>query len=304
MGSETEVIESARKGKKRKRKRGRKCRSELESLQCSKGCSNEHQKDVILKEKSGQNDVILNGKLGVKDPVQMRQNDTVSKEKKRRLSRKERTLKNKREWAIQKGREWIDKPVVSKYSDILPRIDPRTEGSPRNLQVIRGPNGEIIFGRSTLYDCDIHPAVTIKAAADGATDAELCAIFGISKSTLRVWEERYEEFAEAMDIARTLSEAWWARQGKANLHTPGFNTSLWKTNMAHRFGWTSSKKEETVKREANVNLNIREEVKIDTSVPRRAAVLAVLQEVGALPAATDPVIDAEVVEIHPTRTDC
>jgi hypothetical protein len=74
--------------------------------------------------------------------------------------------------------------------------------------------------------------------------------------------------------------------------------------MAHRFGWTSSKKEETVKREANVNLNIREEVKIDTSVPRRAAVLAVLQEVGALPAATDPVIDAEVVEIHPTRTDC
>jgi hypothetical protein len=35
-----------------------------------------------------------------------------------------------------------------------------------------------------------------------------------------------------------MSHAWWESQGRINLKTKGFNTSLWTINMKNRFGWS------------------------------------------------------------------
>jgi len=43
-----------------------------------------------------------------------------------------------------------------------------------------------------------------------------------------MWTEKYQDFYEAMEIARTLNETWWLEKGKNNLTNLRFQTPLYK----------------------------------------------------------------------------
>lgn len=65
---------------------------------------------------------------------------------------------------------------------------------------------------------------------------EMAASIGVSRNALeRNWTEANPEFMTALEEARDLSQAWWERQGRENLTTGGFQSSLYSRSMAARF---------------------------------------------------------------------
>ena len=57
----------------------------------------------------------------------------------------------------------------------------------------------------------------IELGMQGATQKAMWSALGISKSTADKWKKDNAEFAEAVSRATTESQAWWEREGIANL---------------------------------------------------------------------------------------
>lgn len=87
--------------------------------------------------------------------------------------------------------------------------------------------------------CDI----AIRLGKEGATIAEIAAEIGVSISIVRRWIDQEQEFEEAMELARTYSQAWWEAKGRTGLKDIGFNGNLWAKNMPSRFpdDWRENK---------------------------------------------------------------
>lgn len=81
----------------------------------------------------------------------------------------------------------------------------------------------------------------------GASIGEVSTTLGIGRTTVYNWRKpdgKYynPDFAEALEMGLTYSEAWWLRQGRENLCKRSFNYQLWFTNMCNRFGWSNRAK--------------------------------------------------------------
>jgi len=80
----------------------------------------------------------------------------------------------------------------------------------------------------------------VRLMQDGMAIVEVAADFGVNRRTIYAWEKdpNKPEFAEAISLGRTLSEAWWVRHGR--LGTIGalakFNANSWMYTMKCRFG--------------------------------------------------------------------
>lgn len=48
------------------------------------------------------------------------------------------------------------------------------------------------------------------------------------------------EFSEAVKTGRTLSHAWWLKQGRQNLQNKEFSPTLWFMNMKNRHNWNNN----------------------------------------------------------------
>jgi hypothetical protein len=90
-------------------------------------------------------------------------------------------------------------------------------------------------GRPSLYDpayCD----EVLRLGAEGCSVVEMAAEIGVARNTLEtLWPEAHPEFMEALGAARLRSQAWWESQGRKNLATQGFQSSLYSRSMAARF---------------------------------------------------------------------
>ena len=97
---------------------------------------------------------------------------------------------------------------------------------------------------SSKYDpkfCD----VIVKEMKEGASRYAAAAACGVSNMTLWRWEKKYPEFAAALKLGETLSQAWWEDIGRKFVSgkkgnskgMPKSNVSLWIVNMRNRFKW-------------------------------------------------------------------
>ena len=78
----------------------------------------------------------------------------------------------------------------------------------------------------------------IQLMANGASKKELALELGVIPWTIWDWEKRHPEFHQAIKIGEMLSEAWWMREGRMNIHNKDFNAVLYMMQMSNRFGWT------------------------------------------------------------------
>jgi len=64
----------------------------------------------------------------------------------------------------------------------------------------------------------------------------MAAEIGVARATLETnWPAAHEEFLEAFNRAKELSQAWWEKQGRTNLTAQSFQASLYSRSMAARF---------------------------------------------------------------------
>lgn len=102
--------------------------------------------------------------------------------------------------------------------------------------------------------------IAIEMMSQGKSIAEFCATIRISPTTVRRWRDpnasAYKpEFAEKIELALILSEAWWTDLGRrAVLGEIKCHPTFWIFNMKNRFGWKDNAYVET-KSEQEVKLS-------------------------------------------------
>ena len=82
--------------------------------------------------------------------------------------------------------------------------------------------------------------IMIDMMSEGASDAEVCAKFNIPKSAHKRFLSQDDEYSIFYEMAKTLSEAWWSKEGRVNLANRNFNNRMWSINMFNRFNWNFS----------------------------------------------------------------
>jgi hypothetical protein len=68
---------------------------------------------------------------------------------------------------------------------------------------------------------------------------EVAKELGISKRSFYRYIEQHEEFKEAYEEGKALSEAWWLKQGREAVSNPEhkINATIWIFAMKNKFGW-------------------------------------------------------------------
>ncbi|MBK8772906.1 MAG: hypothetical protein IPM06_21085 [Rhizobiales bacterium] len=89
-------------------------------------------------------------------------------------------------------------------------------------------------GRAALYDPTLHPGMVMRLAQIGEFPEVWAAEIGVSFMTLRNWMRLHVEFADAMEAARLLLEAYWTRNLIANRNNPSAKPGLY-TLILRRF---------------------------------------------------------------------
>ena len=92
-------------------------------------------------------------------------------------------------------------------------------------------------GRISLYQSKSEEIdeLVLQCGANGYSYAQTAACVGVSTQTLKKWAVEFPQFAEILDRAHTLSQAWWegrAMDGVANNLIGG---NIWVRSMAARF---------------------------------------------------------------------
>lgn len=88
------------------------------------------------------------------------------------------------------------------------------------------------------------PDLVLRQMAKGAGIKELAHYLRVSRQTIYDWcddksKQYHRPFAEAVDLGRELSEAWWMRYGRLAMmkQVNAAPPSWWIFNMKNRFGW-------------------------------------------------------------------
>lgn len=122
-----------------------------------------------------------------------------------------------------------------------------------------------MFGRPTKYRPEMCERA-VELGMNGASKVEIAFELGVTRNTLDNWAAEYPEFLSAITRAKEAEQVWWEREGRANLKTQGYQSSMWSRSMAARFPdeWRESTKQD-------VNQTGSMTVQIVSGVPRDEA---------------------------------
>ncbi len=91
-----------------------------------------------------------------------------------------------------------------------------------------------VFGRPTKYRPEMCEKV-IALGAGGASKTEIAYELGVTRNTLDNWASENPDFLGAITRAKEAEQVWWEREGRGNLKTQGYQSSMWSRSMAARF---------------------------------------------------------------------
>lgn len=96
----------------------------------------------------------------------------------------------------------------------------------------------------------------IEMGKTGASQKMMWSEIGINKSVAETWKKNYPEFADALETAKTHSQAYWERELLANLNNKGFNSRLAEIALRGQF-------QEDYRETRDIKLDAKVETKVD-----------------------------------------
>lgn len=77
--------------------------------------------------------------------------------------------------------------------------------------------------------------LALECGAHGYSRSQIAACIGISRNTLNDWAKRHPRFAEVLDRADTLAQAWWEGRAQDGTANQRIGPSVWHKSVAARF---------------------------------------------------------------------
>ena len=96
----------------------------------------------------------------------------------------------------------------------------------------------------------------IELGREGYTQKAMWSAIGISKGAAETFKKNHPEFAEAVSMAVTESQAWWEREGIANLGNKHYNTRLYEIMTKAMFP-------EDYRERLDIKQDVKKEVTVD-----------------------------------------
>lgn len=93
-------------------------------------------------------------------------------------------------------------------------------------------------GQPTKYLPD-HCNFVLDLLKQGKTKSQIAAMLGVSTKSLDRWEKEHEEFALALEVGKSASEARWTEIGFQGMtgQIKGFNPTMFIFMTSNMFGW-------------------------------------------------------------------
>ena len=117
------------------------------------------------------------------------------------------------------------------------------------------PNGSTLKRGS--YDPAIHVPRVIALGKKGYSKFQIAADFGVSISTIHYWDNTYEDFHEALEIAKVNAITFFENMAQRHMieeyQGKKLNTALWSRSMSARFPLEYSEKSRVELTGANGN---------------------------------------------------
>jgi predicted component of type VI protein secretion system len=96
----------------------------------------------------------------------------------------------------------------------------------------------------------------IALGKEGASQKMMFAEIGINKNVAETWKKNHEEFADALETAKTHSQAYWEREILANVNNKGFNSRLAEIALRGQF-------QEDYRETRDTKIDLKAEVTVD-----------------------------------------
>jgi hypothetical protein len=91
---------------------------------------------------------------------------------------------------------------------------------------------------------------------EGASQKMMWSEIGINKNVADTWKKNHPEFADALETAKTHSQAFWEREILANVNNKGFNSRLAEIALRGQF-------QEDYRETRDTKVDLKAEVKVD-----------------------------------------
>ena len=96
----------------------------------------------------------------------------------------------------------------------------------------------------------------IELGKEGASQKMMFAEIGINKNVADTWKKNHDEFADALETAKTHSQAYWEREILANVNNKGFNSRLAEIALRGQF-------QEDYRETRDTKIDLKAEVVVD-----------------------------------------
>jgi hypothetical protein len=80
-------------------------------------------------------------------------------------------------------------------------------------------------------------------ASQGASEVELRVYLGLHEGLFYRFLKDEPKFSQTIKTCADLCRVWWEKNGRVNLDTKEFNSTLWYMNMKNRFGWADKQEQ-------------------------------------------------------------
>ncbi len=119
--------------------------------------------------------------------------------------------------------------TVETIAPYKPKTDVRIRGKEASFAIPKYDTKK--FGEARLY-AEWMCVVAYEVMTEGRTQAAVAARLDVTQQCISKWQDEHPEFKEAMERGKAVAEDLWAEERWKEMHP-----TVWKAQMANRFGW-------------------------------------------------------------------